>query len=88
MRTIALHSRRLNPIEKLWRLTKQSVTHMHHRATQWPELRADTRAFLNHFPTASLNLLRYVGLSPHRKAQTSSPIFLFPSGWAGPRRRR
>jgi transposase len=54
----------LNPIEKLWRLTKQTVGHLHDRATQWPLLIEDTRQLLNAFADPSPQLLRYVGLCP------------------------
>ncbi len=51
-----------NPIEKVWRFLKQAVLHMHQHAADWPRLKAEVAAFLNHFACPNTTLLRYVGL--------------------------
>lgn len=51
-----------NPIEKLWRLLKQDILHLHHYADDWPELKQRVFTFLDGFSTGSKDLLRYVGL--------------------------
>jgi transposase len=53
-----------NPIEKLWRLLKQTVLHHHARADDWEGLKAAIAAFLDRFEHGSTDLLRYVGLLP------------------------
>lgn len=56
----------LNPIEKLWKLLKQEVLHMHRQADQLPELRQKVINFLNQYRNGSTTLLKYVGLLvPH-----------------------
>jgi hypothetical protein len=52
----------LNPIEKLWRLLKQEVLHLHPWADDLPALRAPVLACLARFADGSDDLLRYVGL--------------------------
>lgn len=51
-----------NPIEKVWRLLKQAVLHMHPWADDWPRLKAEVAAFLNRFACPNPTLLRYCGL--------------------------
>lgn len=51
-----------NPIEKLWRYLKQTVTHLHPWADDLPCLRQEVDTFLDRFATGSRDLLRYVGL--------------------------
>jgi transposase len=53
----------LNPIEKLWRLCRQTVVHHHRLAHQWPLLKAHVTTFLDTFAAPSPALLRYTGLS-------------------------
>jgi hypothetical protein len=52
----------LNPIEKLWRLLKQQVLHLHPWAGDLPTLRQEVLACLTQFADGSDDLLRYVGL--------------------------
>jgi hypothetical protein len=54
----------LNPIEKLWRKLKQERLHLHRLADRLEELRTAVRAYLDPFAAGSVELLRYVGLSP------------------------
>lgn len=51
-----------NPIEKLWRLGKQQVLHLHRSAERLDDLRQRFLAFLQGFENGSQALLRYVGL--------------------------
>lgn len=52
-----------NPIEKLWRLLKQDVLHLHRYEDDWPGLKQRVWEFLNQFAHGSPDLLKYVGLS-------------------------
>ena len=52
----------LNPIEKLWRWLKETVTKMHHLANDWPALHQRVNDFLKQFAKGSKRLLQYVGL--------------------------
>ena len=52
----------LNPIEKLWRLLRQQVLHLHRLADNWQALRERVRRFLDQFAHGSQQLLEYVGL--------------------------
>lgn len=52
-----------NPIEKVWRLLKQEVTHMHPWTEQWQRLRNEVILFLRQFEQPNSRLLRYLGLS-------------------------
>ena len=52
-----------NPIEKLWRLGRQQVLHLHGWADRLSELREEFRKFLREFENGSRALLRYVGLA-------------------------
>ncbi len=52
-----------NPIEKLWRLLKQEVLHLHRFGDDWLALKAAVINFLDQFASGSQDLLRYVGLS-------------------------
>jgi hypothetical protein len=54
-----------NPIEKLWRLGKQEVLHLHRLADRLEELRRRFLDFLRSFAKGSQALLRYVGLLMH-----------------------
>jgi hypothetical protein len=63
-----------NPIEKLWRLLKQEVLHLHRYADDWPGLKQRVCAFLDQFAQGSQALLRYVGLGDPYKLYHS----LFP----------
>ncbi|MFN8423403.1 MAG: IS630 family transposase [Anaerolineae bacterium] len=51
-----------NPIEKLWRMLRQDVTHLHPWSADLDFLRANIDRFLQRFANGSLDLLRYVGL--------------------------
>lgn len=53
-----------NPIEKLWRWLKQTLSHFHHHADHWDQLTAASHAFLDQFAEGSTALLHYVGLLP------------------------
>jgi transposase len=52
----------LNPVEKLWRLVKQTILHLHRLSDDWNELKARVTRFLDEFTKGSDDLLRYVGL--------------------------
>ncbi len=52
----------LNPIEKLWRWTRQTVLHRHHLSDRWDELKQRVAAFFDQFKDGSQELLHYVGL--------------------------
>ena len=54
----------LNPIEKLWRLVRQRVTHAHPWSGDFAHFRHQVRAHLRAFQQGSPSLLRYVGLVP------------------------
>ena len=62
--TLPTYASWLNPIEKLWRLLKQRVLHLHRLAARLPELRQMVQAFLDNFAGGSVQLLQYVGLTP------------------------
>ncbi len=53
----------LNPIEKLWRWTKQKVTHVHLWGDGFNEYKNHINSALNSLVPGSEELLRYVGLS-------------------------
>lgn len=53
----------LNPIEKLWRLVRQEVTHAHPWCEDFPHFRTTVMAKLEEFAHGSPRLLRYCGLS-------------------------
>jgi transposase len=52
----------LNPIEKLWRWTRQQVLHLHRLSDQWLDLKQAVADFIAQFASGSADLLRYVGL--------------------------
>jgi transposase len=52
----------LNPIEKLWRWTRQTVLHRHRLSDRWNELKQRVASFFDQFKDGSQELLRYVGL--------------------------
>jgi transposase len=52
----------LNPIEKLWRWTRQTVIHRHRLSDRWDELKQRVACFFDQFKDGSQELLRYVGL--------------------------
>jgi hypothetical protein len=52
----------LNPIEKLWRWTKQEIVHHHRFAQDLAAFRSKLDTFLARFAGPSPELLRYVGL--------------------------
>lgn len=52
----------LNPIEKLWRLTKQNVVHAHEMSNDFNRFKWIVRAFLTQPTSNPIALLRYVGL--------------------------
>lgn len=54
----------LNPIEKLWRWLRQTVSHLHPFADDSDALKAAVAAFLDRFTHGSQPLLRYIGLLP------------------------
>lgn len=64
-----------NPIEKLWRLLKQEVLHLHPFADDWSGLKVAVTDFLDTFAAGSKELLHYVGLSDPSKLYRS----LFPA---------
>lgn len=53
----------LNPIEKLWRLIHQSVTHAHPWSDDFIKFRESVREKIGRFSLESPALLHYVGLS-------------------------
>ncbi len=61
----------LNPIEKLWRLLRQELSHVHPYADDLPALRAAIDAVLDRFAAGSSALLRYVGLAPRPAPQVA-----------------
>jgi transposase len=52
----------LNPIEKLWRKTKQGLLHHHRLADAWDDLKARVGALPDGYAHGSTDLLRTVGL--------------------------
>jgi DDE superfamily endonuclease len=60
-----------NPVEKVWRLFKQQVTHMHPYTYQWALLRDTIDAWFEERREGSLDLLRTVGILPPEKHETS-----------------
>lgn len=54
----------LNPIEKLWRKTRQELLHLHTQADDWIGLRTSVATFLDQFHAGSQELLHYTGLLP------------------------
>lgn len=52
-----------NPIEKLWRLLRQTHGHLHRFGDHWQAFQQQIRQFLEEFAQGSVELLRYVGLS-------------------------
>ncbi len=52
-----------NPIEKLWRLLKDQVLHLHQYGDDWDGLKRAVQEFLEKYASASPDLLQYVGLS-------------------------
>jgi transposase len=54
-----------NPIEKLWRLGRQEVLHLHRLADRLDDLRRRFLGFLQSFECGSQALLHYVGLVTH-----------------------
>jgi hypothetical protein len=65
-----------NPIEKLWRLLKQDVLHLHNFADDWSAQKSAVAEFLDQFAEGSNDLLRYVGLANPLKIYL--PVF-YPS---------
>jgi hypothetical protein len=55
----------LNPIEKLWRFLRQTVTHLHPFEDDSDALKAAVAAFLDRFALGSHALLHYTGLLPY-----------------------
>lgn len=55
----------LNPIEKLWRWLRQTVSHLHPFADDSDALKVAVAAFLDRFASDSPTLLRYIGLLPY-----------------------
>lgn len=53
----------LNPIEKLWRWTKQTVSHAHPWSDDFTEFKRQVSGALDEFSNGSEALLRYTGLS-------------------------
>jgi hypothetical protein len=53
-----------NPIEKVWRLLRQNVCHMHayQLKKDWPAFKEKIKAFLAQYQEPSVYILRYVGL--------------------------
>lgn len=51
-----------NPIEKLWRLLRQTVLHLHRYEDDWTALKQRMHHELDKFVQPSSDLLRYVGL--------------------------
>lgn len=64
-----------NPIEKLWRLLRQEVLHLHRYTDDWPALKQRVWVFLDEFKNGSPDLLRYVGLTDPKLVYIS----LFPA---------
>ena len=56
-----------NPIEKLWRLLRQEVLHLHRYADDWPALKQRVFGFLDQFDSHSPHLLRYIGLQDQKR---------------------
>jgi transposase len=51
-----------NPIEKLWRMLRQTELHLHRFRDDWDGLKQCVTEFLDRFAHSSPNLLTYVGL--------------------------
>ena len=58
----------LNPIEKLWGYSRQSVTHLHRWADDRAGLKQQLGLFFDQFAQGSLPLLHRVGLLPDYQA--------------------
>jgi len=67
-----------NPIEKLWKLLRQEVLHLHSYADDWDALKLAVENFLAEFSTGSKELLKYVGLADPTRIYHS--IFNAPAG--------
>lgn len=71
-----------NPIEKLWRLLKAEVLHLHRYEDDWPGLKQRVWQFLDQFSRGSPQLLRYVGLSnPTHLYRSLFPVDDFSIGY-------
>jgi len=70
-----------NPIEKLWRLLKQEVLHLHRFEDDWSAQKLAVAAFLDQFANGSNELLRYVGLANPLKIYL--PVFYAPARSSG-----
>jgi hypothetical protein len=56
-----------NPIEKLWRMLRQELLHLHRYRDNWVGLRETVRNWLQHLAERAQDLLRYCGLAdPNR----------------------
>ena len=53
-----------NPIEKLWKMLREEVLHLHRLSDRWMELRNRVDAYLAALNRPNPELLRYVGLAP------------------------
>ena len=63
-----------NPTEKVWRLLRQEVLHLHRFGDDWVGLKQQVFQFLTQFAHGSRDLLRYVGLSdPAKLYRTLAP---------------
>jgi transposase len=62
--TLPTYAPWLNPIEKLWRLAKQRVSHTHPWSDDFRLFRHHVTAELGRYFTGSQEVLRYVGLAP------------------------
>ena len=61
-----------NPIEKLWRLLRQELLHVHHFEDQWEQLKQAVNQFMDQIQYRAEELRRYVGLTdPTRLYQTA-----------------
>lgn len=56
-----------HPIEKLWRLLKQVVLHLHRKADDRDSLKEEIKQFLDQFRVKSAALLKYIGLTENSK---------------------
>lgn len=54
-----------NPVEKVWLRLKQEVLHHHDFIDDWHALQTAVQDWLDHCDDVPLDLLHYVGLSPH-----------------------
>lgn len=67
-----------NPIEKLWKLVRQEVLHLHRLEDDWPAVKQAVMDCLDQFAQGSQQLLRYVGLADPSRLYQAFPSLQRP----------